>query len=69
MTPLPYCQVVIPRPVMELTTRRVMTMEWVTGVKISTLPPDEVGRDRGLGPGGAWGGTGSALSQPHDCLD
>lgn len=28
---------VIPQPLMELTTRRVMTMEWITGVKLTTL--------------------------------
>jgi predicted unusual protein kinase regulating ubiquinone biosynthesis (AarF/ABC1/UbiB family) len=30
-------QLVIPQPLMELTTRRVLTMEWVTGVKLTTL--------------------------------
>ncbi|PSC74696.1 alanine-glyoxylate transaminase [Micractinium conductrix] len=34
--------VIIPQPLMELTTRRVMTMEWVTGVKLTTLQPEEV---------------------------
>lgn len=34
--------VVIPQPLMELTTRRVLTMEWVTGVKLTTLTPEEV---------------------------
>lgn len=30
-------QVVIPQPLLDLTTRRVLTMEWVTGVKLTTL--------------------------------
>lgn len=30
-------QLVIPQPLMELSTRRVLTMEWVTGVKLTTL--------------------------------
>ncbi|KAG2430848.1 hypothetical protein HXX76_009822 [Chlamydomonas incerta] len=34
--------VVIPAPLMELTTRRVLTMEWVTGVKLTTLQPAEI---------------------------
>ncbi|PNW83358.1 hypothetical protein CHLRE_05g246552v5 [Chlamydomonas reinhardtii] len=38
-------EVIIPAPVMELTTRRVLTMEWVTGVKLTTLQPEEI---RGL---------------------
>ncbi|GFR44520.1 hypothetical protein Agub_g5787, partial [Astrephomene gubernaculifera] len=37
--------IVIPKPHMELTTRRVLTMEWVTGVKLTTLEPQEI---RGL---------------------
>ncbi|GLC69551.1 hypothetical protein PLESTF_000846400 [Pleodorina starrii] len=37
--------IVIPRPHMDLTTRRVLTMEWVTGVKLTTLSPGEI---RGL---------------------
>ncbi|KAG2445070.1 hypothetical protein HYH02_008937 [Chlamydomonas schloesseri] len=37
--------VIIPAPIMELTTRRVLTMEWVTGVKLTTLQPEEI---RGL---------------------
>lgn len=35
-------EVVIPQPLMELTTRRVMTMDWITGVKLTTLQPEEV---------------------------
>ncbi|WIA28266.1 hypothetical protein OEZ86_010821 [Tetradesmus obliquus] len=35
-------RLVIPQPIMELTTRRILTMEWVTGVKLTTLPPEEV---------------------------
>jgi hypothetical protein len=35
-------QVVIPQPLLDLTTRRVLTMEWVTGVKLTTLEPEEV---------------------------
>jgi predicted unusual protein kinase regulating ubiquinone biosynthesis (AarF/ABC1/UbiB family) len=38
-------ELVIPRPNMQYTTRRVMTMQWITGVKLTTLPPDEI---RGL---------------------
>ncbi|GIL78183.1 hypothetical protein Vretifemale_7622 [Volvox reticuliferus] len=37
--------IVIPKPFMDLTTRRVLTMEWVTGVKLTTLSPGEI---RGL---------------------
>ncbi len=33
---------VIPQPLLGLTTRRVLTMEWITGVKLTTLQPDEV---------------------------
>lgn len=42
-SPRPSCsdfgsaQVVIPQPLLDLTTRRVLTMEWVTGVKLTTL--------------------------------
>ena len=32
----------IPDPLMALTSRRVLTMEWVTGVKLTQLPPQEV---------------------------
>lgn len=35
-------QVIIPQPVLELTTRRVLTMEWITGVKLTSLQPEEV---------------------------
>ena len=35
-------EVVIPQPVMHLTTRRVLTMDWLTGVKLTTLEPAEV---------------------------
>ncbi|GLI63329.1 hypothetical protein VaNZ11_006246 [Volvox africanus] len=38
-------EIVIPKPYMDLTTRRVLTMEWVTGVKLTTLSPGEI---RGL---------------------
>jgi aarF domain-containing kinase len=34
--------IIIPEPVMELTSRRVLTMEWVPGVKLTTLPQEEV---------------------------
>lgn len=34
--------IVIPKPFLELTTRRVLTMEWVTGVKLTTLSPEEI---------------------------
>lgn len=33
---------VIPQPIMDLTTRRVLVMEWVTGVKLTTLAPGEI---------------------------
>ncbi|KAL3161508.1 hypothetical protein ABBQ32_010382 [Trebouxia sp. C0010 RCD-2024] len=36
--------VVIPKPFMERTTRRVLVMEWVTGVKLTGLPPLEIQR-------------------------
>ena len=26
--------IIVPQPILELTTRRVLTMEWVTGVKV-----------------------------------
>lgn len=32
----------IPQPHMDLTTRRVLTMDWVGGVKLTSLPPEEV---------------------------
>ncbi|MEW5317369.1 MAG: hypothetical protein WDW38_008671 [Sanguina aurantia] len=34
--------VVIPKPVLEYTTRRVLTMEWITGVKLTTLSKPEI---------------------------
>ncbi|DBB04853.1 TPA: hypothetical protein ACH3X3_010141 [Trebouxia sp. C0006] len=34
--------VIIPKPVMERTTRRVLVMDWVTGVKLTGLPPEEI---------------------------
>eukprot|EP00879_Flechtneria_rotunda_P007223 GHRR01007579.1.p1 GENE.GHRR01007579.1~~GHRR01007579.1.p1 ORF type:complete len:633 (+),score=243.40 GHRR01007579.1:333-2231(+) len=42
-------KLVIPQPIMELTTRRVLTMEWVTGVKLTSLPAEEVKRLVGVG--------------------
>lgn len=33
---------VIPDPLMHLTSRRVMTMEWVTGVKLTQLPSPQI---------------------------
>ena len=35
-------EVVIPQPLLHLTTRRVLTMDWLTGVKLTTLDPAEV---------------------------
>eukprot|EP00435_Cladocopium_sp_Y103_P016659 s60_g4.t1 len=35
-------KIVIPRPLMPLTTRRVMLSQWVNGVKLSTLPKEEI---------------------------
>jgi len=35
-------QLVIPMPLLDLTTRRVMLSKWVPGVKLSTLPAQEV---------------------------
>ncbi|CAJ1368415.1 unnamed protein product [Effrenium voratum] len=35
-------KVIIPTPLMEQTSRRVMLSEWVNGVKLSTLPPPEI---------------------------
>ncbi len=35
-------QVVIPQPHMRYTTRRVLVMEWVPGVKLTRLPPEEI---------------------------
>ncbi|KAK9835187.1 hypothetical protein WJX81_004575 [Elliptochloris bilobata] len=34
--------VVIPTPLLHLTTRRVLTMEWIPGVKLTTLQPAEL---------------------------
>lgn len=34
--------VIIPQPLLDLTSRRVLTMEWVTGVKLTTLAPEEI---------------------------
>eukprot|EP00878_Enallax_costatus_P022842 GHUV01024272.1.p1 GENE.GHUV01024272.1~~GHUV01024272.1.p1 ORF type:complete len:684 (+),score=139.67 GHUV01024272.1:232-2283(+) len=42
-------RLLIPQPIMEYTTRRVLTMEWVTGVKLTTLPSDEVRSLVGVG--------------------
>ena len=35
-------RLVIPEPLMALTSRRVMTMEWVAGVKLTQLPAPQV---------------------------
>jgi hypothetical protein len=35
-------EVVIPQPLMHLTTRRVLTMDWLTGVELTTLEPAEL---------------------------
>jgi len=35
-------KIIIPRPLMPLTTRRVMLSQWVNGVKLSTLPKEEI---------------------------
>lgn len=35
-------QVVIPEPNLELTTRRVLVMEWISGEKLTLLPKDEI---------------------------
>ena len=35
-------KIIIPTPLMSLTTRRVMLSEWVNGVKLSTLPKQEI---------------------------
>ncbi len=34
--------ITIPKPYLELTTRRVLTMQWIDGVKLTTLPPAEI---------------------------
>ncbi|KAJ9520016.1 hypothetical protein QJQ45_029968, partial [Haematococcus lacustris] len=49
--------VVIPAPLMHLTTRRVLVMDWVTGVKLTALQPEEI---RGTGQG--WPGGPSSLN-------
>jgi aarF domain-containing kinase len=33
---------IIPDPLMHLTSRRVLTMEWVTGVKLTQLPGQQI---------------------------
>lgn len=38
-------EIIIPEPLIDYTTRRVLTMQWITGVKLTTLSPEEV---RGL---------------------
>ncbi|CAL1141717.1 unnamed protein product [Cladocopium goreaui] len=35
-------KIIIPRPLMPFTTRRVMLSQWVNGVKLSTLPKEEI---------------------------
>lgn len=35
-------EVVIPEPNMQLTTRRVLVMEWISGEKLTLLPKDEI---------------------------
>lgn len=35
-------EVVIPEPNMDLTTRRVLVMEWISGEKLTLLPKDEI---------------------------
>lgn len=35
-------RLVIPQPHLALTTRRVLVMEWVTGVKLASLPAAEI---------------------------
>lgn len=42
-------RVAIPSPLLNLTTRRVLTMEWVGGVKLTTLPADEIRSLVGVG--------------------
>lgn len=42
-------RLVIPQPYLEYTTRRVLTMEWVTGVKLTTLPGHEIRELVGVG--------------------
>jgi aarF domain-containing kinase len=33
---------IIPDPLLHMTSRRVMTMEWVTGVKLTQLPAQQI---------------------------
>jgi predicted unusual protein kinase regulating ubiquinone biosynthesis (AarF/ABC1/UbiB family) len=44
--------VIIPKTFMDYTTRRILTMEWIDGVKLTTLPPAEIRSlvQVGLGP-------------------
>eukprot|EP00929_Paragymnodinium_shiwhaense_P005316 TRINITY_DN10708_c0_g1_i1.p1 TRINITY_DN10708_c0_g1~~TRINITY_DN10708_c0_g1_i1.p1 ORF type:complete len:857 (+),score=157.37 TRINITY_DN10708_c0_g1_i1:101-2671(+) len=35
-------RIVIPKPLLDFTTRRVMLSQWVPGVKLSTLPQEEI---------------------------
>jgi hypothetical protein len=42
-------RVLIPRPHMDLTTRRVLVQEWVDGTKLTDLEPEEVRRLVGVG--------------------
>lgn len=44
-----YARLVIPTPVMEFTSRRVMLSKWVNGVKLSSLPPQEINEFIALG--------------------
>mmetsp|Transcript_51116 Transcript_51116/g.119711 ORF Transcript_51116/g.119711 Transcript_51116/m.119711 type:complete len:823 (-) Transcript_51116:164-2632(-) len=37
-------QLIIPKPLLDYTTRRVMVSRWVNGTKLSLLPPDEIKR-------------------------
>ena len=41
--------VIVPLPLLALTSRRVLTMEWVTGEKLTRLPQDEVRALVGVG--------------------
>jgi len=35
-------RLIIPQPLMDFTTRRIMVSKWVNGVKLTTLPPHEI---------------------------
>lgn len=35
-------EVIIPDPIMDMTTRRVLVMEWISGDRLSTLSKDEI---------------------------